>query len=309
MKIYNNSRDAIFEELYQIALKDKNVILLTADTGALVFKEFKKNIPEQFYNVGVAEQNAISVAAGLAFLGKNVFIYGITNFITLRCFDQIRIDICSMNLPITILGMGTGYVYSEDGPTHHMLEDFTVMRTLPNMTVWSPSDYTMIANLAHIAYESKTPTYIRFDKGPFDKHYDYNHKFTRGAEKLRSGKDITLIATGVMLKEAFKVAEELEEYSFQSDVIDLYKLKPLNDNVLLDLIKDSNCIVTMEEHTIHGGLGSLISEFLHKHHLSMPLKSFGIPDVYRSRVYDRKTMRTIDRIDAHTMTKRIILGL
>ena len=109
MKLYNDARDAIFQELYSIASRDPNVIVLTADTGALMFKEFKKTIPSQFYNVGVAEQNMMSVAAGLALTGKKVFVYAITNFATLRCYDQIKIDICSMASPVTILGMGTGW--------------------------------------------------------------------------------------------------------------------------------------------------------------------------------------------------------
>ncbi len=157
-KVYNNSRDAIFTELYEIALQDPNVILLAADTGAHMFKEFKKNIPKQFFYVGVAEQNAISVAAGLALTGKHVFIFGITNFVTLRCYEQIRVDLCCMKLPVTILGMATGYVYSSDGPTHHITEDVSAMRALPGMTIWCTSDYMMAASLVHLAYNTQRPS-------------------------------------------------------------------------------------------------------------------------------------------------------
>ena len=309
MKTYNDPRDAVFEELYNIALNDKNVILFVADTGAMILEKFKKDLPKQFYNVGVAEQNAISAASGLASLGKHVFIYGITNFVTLRCFDQIRIDICSMNLPVTILGMGTGYVYPQDGPTHHMLEDLAIMRTLPNLTIWSPSSCNMLANMILYAYKLDAPNYIRFDKGPFKEYYNQDYDFSDGIGQLEKGEDITIITTGIMIEEGFKILNNLKEYSFSADVIDLYRLKPLNENLLLNLLKDSKCIITLEEHTINGGLGSMISEFLHKHHLSIPLKIFGIPDVFHSNVCDRQHMRYLDRIDAHSITKRIILGL
>ncbi|MBU0847194.1 1-deoxy-D-xylulose-5-phosphate synthase [Patescibacteria group bacterium] len=306
MKEYNDSRDAVFQELYQLALNDKNVMLLSADTGAMMFREFKKNIPEQFYNVGIAEQNLISVAAGLALTGKRVFLFGLTNFLTLRCYEQIKIDLCCMNLPVTILGMGTGYVYSDDGPTHHMTEDVSIMRALPGMTIWNPSDYTMMASLVHLAYRNNCPGYIRLDKGPFAHIYDFDDPdFSKGIYLLRKGNDVTIISTGIMVTQAFKVADELEDSGIRTGIIDLYRLKPVNSELLIEAVKDTKRIVTLEEHSIIGGLGSIVCETLAQNGISIPVKMIGIPDTFRREAYDREKMRSLDGIDAASVITTI----
>lgn len=318
-KEYNDSRDAIFSELYSIALKDKNVVLLTVDTGAQIFKDFKKNIPEQFYNLGIAEQNAVSVAAGLSIAGKKVFLFGITNFVSLRCFEQIKIDICSMNLPVTIIGMGSGYIYPEDGPTHHMTDNIAILRTIPDMTIYSTSDYTMMANLIHTAYYLKSPCFIQFDRD-LNKKYNLDYDFSDGIAILKGYKstgykstenNIAIIATGVMVDSALRIAEELEETELDTCeldicVIDLYRLKPLNEKLLIDYIKDSKRIVTLEEHSIYGGIGSMICETLIKNNILIPIKIIGIPDIFHSDIGDREYMRKSDRIDVNTVTNAII---
>ena len=305
MKEYNDSRDAIFGELYSIALNDKNVVVLSADTGCLMFKEFKKNIPEQFYNVGIAEQNLVSVAAGLALTGKKVFIFAITDFITLRCYEQIKIDICSMSLPVTIIGMGTGYIYSEDGPTHHMTEDISLMRTLPKMTIWSISDYTMAAVVTHLAYENGHPSYIRFDKG-YDHKYGCDcDNFSDGPAILKKGSDLMIIATGVMVDQALKVSEELEKNGTKAGIIDLYRLKPINEELLIKSVRDSIRIITIEEHTIFGGIGSILCETLAKCDILKPVKIIGIPDVLRSEIGDREMLRSLDKIDTKSVVSRV----
>jgi len=298
MKRYSDTRDAMFQELYEIALADEDVIVLTCDTGALMFNEFAKNMPARFYNVGVTEQNAMSAAAGLAFAGKRVFVFGITNFVTLRCYEQIRVDICCMGHPVTILGMGTGYVYSEDGPTHHMTEDITIMRALPKMTIWSPSDYTLTAAAVHLAYEDGGPCYIRFDKGPFDPLYDpETFNFQDGLSVLKTGSDIMIVATGIMVGQALKAAHELGRAGLDAGVIDLYRLKPVNKDMLIDAVRGSRRIVTLEEHTVHGGLGGLVCEVLAERDVTVPVKIFGIPDLYRCQVGRRDMLRALDKID------------
>lgn len=306
-KTYNDTRDATFQELYDIALGDPNVILLTADTGALIFKEFKENMPKQFFNVGVAEQNAMSVAAGLALTGKHVFVFGITTFVTFRCYEQIKIDICSMNLPVTILGMGTGYVYSSDGPTHHMIEDVSIMRALPGMTIWSPSDYTMTAQVVHLAHKTPGPSYIRIDKGPFPHIYDNsNHDFGDGLAVLKPGKDLTIVATGIMVSQALVLADELKKHGIQAGVVDLYRLKPVNKKLLIDAIKLSKRMVTLEEHTVLGGLGSIVHEILADNGILTPVKVFGIPDKYRCEVGSREMLRSLDRLDVPSISKTVL---
>src|SRR3989344_6081670 len=157
---YTDMRDAIFEEIYGIAEKDKNVIILSADNGAAIFKKFQENLPLQFLNVGIAEQNSMSVASGLALTGHRVFVVGIANFVTLRCFEQLKNDIVMMNLPVTILASGTGYFYGEDGPTHHMIDNLAIMRALPGFNIWCPSSFNMGAALVHEAYKTNGPSCI-----------------------------------------------------------------------------------------------------------------------------------------------------
>lgn len=298
MKQYSDTRDAVFGELYSLALGDPKVTLLSADTGALMFKEFKQNIPEQFYNVGVAEQNAMSLAAGLALSGRRVFVFGITSFVTLRCYEQIKIDICSMELPVTILGMGTGYVYSEDGPTHHMIEDVALMRALPKMTIWSPSDYVLTASAVHLAYETPGPSYIRFDKGPFNPIYEPGcSDFKDGLSVVRQGQTVTVVATGIMVNQACKAAEELKKDGIEVRVIDLYRLKPVNSELLTGLLKDARRIITLEEHTVCGGLGSIVSQILVENGIALPVKILGIRDQYCCEAGSRERQRSFDGID------------
>jgi len=306
-KTYNDTRDATFEELYEIALRDRNVVVLSADTGALMFKEFKKSISKQFFNVGVAEQNAISVAAGLALTGKHVFVFGISSFVTFRCYEQIRIDICCMELPVTILGMGTGYTYSSDGPTHHMTEDVSIMRALPGMTIWCPSDYMMTAQVVHLAYKTPGPSYIRIDKGPFTHIYDNSdHNFGDGLAVLKVGEDLTIVATGIMVSQALELADELGKNGIQAGVVDLYRLKPVDKRLLIDAVMASKRIVTLEEHTVLGGLGSIVLEILADNGILMPVKVFGIPDKYRDEVGSRKMLRSLDGLDVPGISKTIL---
>lgn len=304
-KEYAEARDAVFMELYELAIEDKNIILLTADTGAFAFRKFEENIPEQFFNVGIAEQNALSVSAGLALTGKRVFLFGISNFVTLRCFDQIKIDICCMVLPVTIIGMGTGYVYSKDGPTHHMTDVVALMRTLPGITLWSPSDFSMIAAITRMASKANGPVYIHMDKGPFPPIYK-NNDFSTGLTELKKGTDITIIATGIMVPQALKVAKELGKQRIQVGIIDLYRLKPVNESLLIDMIKHYKKIVTLEEHTILGGLGSIVCEIIAENGIGIQVKRLGIPDTYRCEIGDREYLRSLDGISVDKVCKTII---
>jgi transketolase len=304
-RVYTEARDACFEELFDIASCDKDVVLLTVDTGAFAFKRFRQELPDQFFNVGIAEQNAMSVAAGLALGGKRVYVFGISNFVTLRCFEQLKIDICCMDLPVTVIGMGTGYVYPKDGPTHHMTDILSLVRTLPGLTVWSPSDYAMIAAAVRSAYHAAGPTYLYVDKGPFDSIYAPDADFSEGLTVLRSGRDVTLVATGIMVPHAMRAAQRLAERGIDASVIDLYRIKPLNEQGLRDRLAASGRVVTMEENTIVGGLGGLVCEVVAEHGLHTQVKRIGIRDTYRCEIGDRESMRSLDGMDLDGVTETI----
>ena len=299
-------RDAFFDELYNIAKNDPRVILLVADMGAFSLVKFKNDFPDQFINVGIAEQNMVSVAAGLALAGRKVFIYTIIPFITQRCYEQIKIDLCSMNLPVTILGVGPGLTYGNDGPTHHGTQDIAIMRALPEITILNPSSAIMAAASMNIGYKNSGPTYIRIDKGKIPEIYNQNSDFSDGLAELKAGSDLTIIATGIMVHQALKVAQELDSQSISTGVIDLYRIKPLNKEKLSRIIDNSKCLVTLEENSIIGGIGSAVSEFLTDNGKTIPLKRIALPDTHCFESGDRESLLAFYNLDTNGIMKTVL---
>ncbi|MFC1809829.1 transketolase family protein, partial [Candidatus Omnitrophota bacterium] len=217
-------RDAFFDSLYEIARKDKNVIIVSADMGAPSLDKFRENLAEQFVNVGIAEANMVTVATGLALGGKKVLIYAIMPFVTSRCYEFLKVDVSLMNIPITIVGVGPGFGYDDSGPTHHCTEDISIMRALPNMTILSPSDSVMTSAFARFVCKHENPSYIRLDRQVQPILYDAKKQFKNGCYKLRKGDDICILATGNMVHRALEVAELLSEQSIKASVVDVYIL-------------------------------------------------------------------------------------
>ncbi len=272
-------RDAFFDALYPLFEQDKNAIIITADNGAPSLDKFSENLPSQFFNVGIAEQQLIGLAAGMALEGKKVYTYAIAPFVTLRCLEQNKLDMCAMNLPIVNLGVGAGYAYDIMGPSHHTMEDISVMRALPNLEIYSPSDSISAASLAELSFKNPSPQYIRFDRSGLKEIYrDIPPDFSAGLMPIKKGKDICLLATGIMTHQALEVAERLKTQGIDAGIIDILKLKPLNIKNLLDLIRPYKKIVTMEEHLLSGGLGSLIAETFADHSITSPLLRIGQGD-------------------------------
>ncbi len=307
--IYTDMRDAIFEELYLIARKDRDVILLVGDQGAKSFEKFQKNIPSQFINMGPAEQNIISVAAGLALGGKKVFTHAIASFITSRCYEQIKIDIGLMNLPVTILGVGGGYSYESDGPTHHSNQDLAIMRAIPGLTILNASDPISLANFPALAYNSLNPVYIRFDKGNYPFIYKASHNFKNGLHMIKPGNDLIIVSTGIMTHRALEVAQILKEHNIKAGVIDLYRIKPINENLLLKFLQKTKNIITIEEHLMYGGIGTIISDFLCDHNLPLRFKRFGLVDNYCFDYGSRGYMHKKACLDVNAIVKQILLWL
>ncbi len=300
-------RDAFFNEVYAIALKDPNVIFMTADMGAFSLNAFKKDLSSQYINVGVAEQNLVSIAAGLALGGKKVFIYSIAPFVTQRCYEQIKIDLSCMRLPVTIIGSGPGITYSSDGPTHHAIQDIAIMRALPEMMILNPSDPATATAAARISYKNDSPVYVRIDKGKLPLLYDSEEDFSNGLALLKKGRDLMIITTGVMVHQAFKVIDELAKHSIDAGIIDLYRIKPINEELLLTFIEQSDRAVTLEEHSIIGGIGSAIGEILvDREKKVLPLKRIAIADKNCERYGDREWMHSFYGLDVNSITKTII---
>jgi transketolase len=308
MKDYNIAmRDAFFEELYDIATQDRRVVLLSDDFGAPSLDRFKKDLSHQYVFSGIAEQNMVSLAAGLALGGKIVIIYAIAPFTSLRCYEQIKLDLCCMNLPVTALGVGAGYAYSTAGPTHHATEDIAIMRALPGMTVLNPSDSVMAAAFAGIACRNPGPKYIRLDRDklpPLYKPRDNN--FSEGLSSLKAGSDLTIIATGIMVHQSFSLAEELAKHSIDAGIIDLYRIKPVNTELLLKLTGESKRVVTLEENLIDGGIGSIIAEILMDNGRAMALKRIGTRDQYCFKYGSRDYLHTFLGLDVKSVTSTIL---
>ncbi len=300
-------RDAFLDELYRIASQDRRVILLTDDLGAPSLDKFRRDLSDQYMCIGIAEQNMVSVAAGLALAGKIVFMYAIAPFVTMRCYEQIKLDLCCMNLPVTGLGVGAGFGYGTAGPTHQATEDISIMRALPGMTILSPSDNVMTAAFAEITYRNPGPKYVRLDREKRPLIYDeQHHDFSAGLANLKAGRDLTIIATGMMVYQAFQVAEELAKHSIDTGIVDLYRIKPINEGLLLKVIEQSNRIVTLEEHLINGGIGSIIAEFLIDNGKTLPLKRIAIPDRYYFEYGGRHELHVSCGLDVATVTKTLL---
>ncbi len=295
-------RDAFFDELYGIAKEDRNIVLITADCGAPSLDKFRADLPEQFINVGIAEQNMISLAAGLALEGKRPFCYAITPFASLRCLEQIKVDLCCMGLPVTILAVGAGFSYDLSGPTHHALEDIAVIRSLPNMTILNPSESTMVRLFARAP--ASGPRYIRLERQRLPRLYEEGTGFEEGLKVAREGKDLTIVATGRMVHRALEVVEALEGYGLDAGVMDVYRLSPFPAELLLQSIAAG--VVTLEENFAPGGLGSMVAEALADAGKAVPLKRLCVPHEYCFEYGGRSRLHTLTGLDLVSVSRRIM---
>lgn len=300
-------RDAFFEALYPLARADRNVIVISADNGAPSLDRFWQTLPDQCFTVGIAEQQLIGMASGMAFEGKKVYTYAIAPFITLRCYEQLKLDVCAMKLPVVALGVGAGFAYDIMGPTHHAAEDIAVMRALPHLTIFSPADGITAAALARISYECQAPQYIRFDRAGIPNLYDERQlDLYDGLVLVRPGRDLCLVATGIMVHQALRVAGELARHGCDAGVIDLFRLKPVNEALLLQQLAAVPRVVTLEEHRLPGGLGSLVAEILVDHGLARPLLRLGVPDEFVFTLGGREAIWERYGLDLASIVRRIV---
>ena len=302
-------RDKFIETLSELVQNNPRIILLTGDLGFGVLDNFKEKYPNNFINVGVAEQNMAGIAAGLAFEGKIVFTYSIANFPTLRCFEQIRNDICYHNLNVNIVSIGGGFSYGSLGMSHHATEDLAVMRSLPNLTMLSPSGLWETAEATKALIKKPGPGFLRLDKSVGnDSPITIDEKFVLGkARTLSEGKDCTLIVTGGILEEAEIAKDILRKKNVNLKIISIHTIKPLDKNKIIEAYNNTNATITLEEHTIYGGLGSAVAEILADNQLSG--KSFlrlGLDSGFSSIVGSQKYLRKCYKIDSDSIANRIL---
>ena len=257
-------RQSYGEALAELGRENKDVVVLDADlAGATKTNIFAKEFPERFFDMGIAEQDMMATAAGFATCNKIPFASTFAVFATGRVYDQIRNSICYPNLNVKICATHAGITVGEDGATHQMLEDINLMRGLPNMTVISPSDDTQSKWAVKEAAKIKGPVYIRFGRAATPVIYDESTKFELGkAIQFGEGKRATIFATGIMVAEALKAKEELEKEGINIRVIDIHTIKPIDKEIIIKSAKETEKLISIEEHSVIGGLGTAISEVL-----------------------------------------------
>jgi len=279
-------RDVFIEGLFDEMHKNENIFFLSADLGAPSLDKIREKFKERFINVGIAEQNLINVSTGLALEGYIVYAYAIASFLTMRAYEQIRVNlsITSQIRPINVnlIGVGAGLSYNMSGPTHHCLEDLSLMSLLPNFTVFSPSDWKLAECFLDYSINTRTPKYLRFDSKPVDQIYSNTDDLNieDGFHEITKGEQVCLVSTGYMTHRAVRASREI---SHNIGVIDVFMLKPVNEELLLNALSKYNFIITLEEAFIdRGGLDSLISNVINKYqsNRSIRLMKLGFADKY-----------------------------
>ena len=274
-----DSRKSFTSTLLELARNDKDIIAVTTDArGSVTLGDFAKELPGQFVECGIAEQDAVGISAGLAHSGKKVFCCGPACFYVARSLEQVKVDVAYSRNPVKILGVSGGIAYGALGATHHSLHDIAVLRAFPGMNVVLPSDGNMTEKLVKMLVDYPEPVFVRVGRGSTGEVYE-NQDFEcipGKANLLHEGKDITIIATGETVYHALKAAEMLEGKKINARVLDYSWIKPFDKDALRKAAEETGCIVTVEEHSIYGGLGALVTEELSEN--PVPVKILALPD-------------------------------
>jgi transketolase len=276
------TREALGETLIELAAEGRDdIVVLDADLAkATTTVKFAAKYPERFFDVGIAEQNLIGTAAGLAVGGKTPFASTFAVFATGRAYDQIRNSVCYANLPVKIAATHAGVTVGPDGGSHQMLEDIALMRVLPNMTVLVPADYRSAKAAIRAAADSPGPVYIRLGRPAVPVLYDEDFVFEIGeAHVLREGSDVALLACGHMVEQALAAADALAAEGVAATVVDVPTIKPLDEETILTWACETKAIVTCEEHSVIGGLGSAVAELLGET-VAVVMERIGVHDVF-----------------------------
>ncbi len=314
MKIYEvteekDTRSGFGEGLFELGKANENVVALAADlAGSLKMSKFMEAFPERFFQVGVAEANMMGMAAGMTIGGKIPFTGSFANFSTGRVYDQIRQSIAYSRKNVKICASHCGLTLGEDGATHQILEDMGLMRMLPNMTVISPCDFneTKAATLAIAEHEG--PVYMRFGRPKMPVFTDPDQEFRMGEAKVMSeGKDVTIVSTGHLVWKAIEAGMELEQEGIDAEVINIHTIKPLDTSTILDSVSKTGCVVSAEEHQIHGGLGDAIAHTLSQY-APHPQEFVAVDDKFGESGKPQELMRKygIDTPDVVKASKKVI---
>ena len=291
-------RNAFAQEIYRLAEIDSKVVLLSGDIGNRMFDKFKAAFPERFYNCGVAEANMISMAAGLAMTGMRPYVYTIASFLVYRPFEQIRVDIGYHQLPVVLIGVGGGLSYASNGPTHHAVEDIAAVRSIPEINIVSPGDANEVKAVMRSIHASEHPTYLRIGKKNeplvFD---DIRHPCTLGAAVKFSENQkqrVSILTHGNILSAAKEVFETLNGESISAGLVHFPFLRPFDYDQLKQVCEDSDTVISLEEHSVTGGLGTIVAEWIAEHPEATKgtrLLRLGTEDKFLKRTTNQKDAR------------------
>ena len=305
-------RNAFADELTKLGDEDSRIVMLSGDIGNRLFDKFKANHAARFFNCGVAEANMMGVAAGLAMNGLRPVAYTIAPFVTTRCLEQIRTDVCYHEAPVTIVAVGAGLAYSGLGPTHQACEDIAFLRALPNMVVICPGDAYEVRSALRAAMKQDRPAYIRLGKkgeplvhrGPLD-------DFQIGkAITIADGKDVCLLSTGNILPEAIEAAHKLEQQGISAAVVSFHTVKPLDEDCLEQVFDRFALVATLEEHSLIGGFGAAVAEWLvDSRTRPRQFIRFGTPDAFFKKSGEQEYAREELGLTARHIADQIVHAL
>ena len=276
------TRMAFGQELIEIAKTRSDFVVCSADTKTCGLEKFGNLFPGREYSFGIAEQNLVGAAAGLASCGNKVFLATFAVFASMRACEQVRTFVCYPNLNVTIIATHTGLQVGGDGATHAAIEDLSIMRSFPNMTVVQPCDAVSARAAAHMAVDFNGPLYIRLHRNPVEDVYDpagYRFSLGRACTVADYGCDLAILSSGILLKKALLAAEQLLQEGIGARVLDFSTIKPLDEAAVVQAARETGAVMTVEDHTILGGFGSAVAEVLGEQ-CPVPMKRVGIPDVF-----------------------------
>lgn len=273
-------RQSFTKTLLELARADKNIVAVTSDaTGSVTLGDFAKELPGQFIEAGIAEQDAVGIASGLASAGKKVFVAGPACFYVARSLEQIKVDVAYSQKKVTIIGVSGGVSYGALGATHHSLHDIAVLRTFPGIHIFLPCDTRQTEKLIERLVDYKYPAYVRVGRNAVPDVYendDFEFKIGK-SNMLMDGNDITLIGAGETVYHCLEAGKRLKEKNINARVIDMCTLKPVDTQAVINAAKETGKIITAEEHSVFGGLGGIVSEIIVQNY-PVPVKILGIPD-------------------------------
>lgn len=273
-------RKIFTDSLVEFGKKDKNIVAVTTDArGSVTLTDFAKELPEQFVECGIAEQDAVGIGAGLASCGKKVFVCGPACFYVARSLEQVKVDVAYSGQPVKILGVSGGVAYGALGATHHSLHDIAVLRTFPGMQVVLPSDARQTRKLVEQLADWPHPVYVRVGRNAVPDVYensDFDYRIGKSIQ-LQDGKDLTIIAAGETVYHALQAGRRLAAEGVSTRVIDMHTLKPVDTDAIIRAARETGRIITVEEHSIYGGLGAIVAETVSQS-CPVPVRILGIPD-------------------------------